>query len=120
MLIKLYGNDSFDTRYSPGECIGTQSAVLMGDPDPKHISTSYVERQNLTMRMSMRRFTRLTNAFSKKIENHMAALALYFMYYNFVRIHQTLRVTPAMAAGVTSKLWDVADIVALLDQKKSN
>ena len=91
----------------------------MGEPDPKHISTSYVERQNLTMRMSMRRFTRLTNGFSKKLENHMAALALYFMYYNFVRIHQTLRVTPAMAAGVTSKLWSVYDIVNLIEARES-
>jgi len=115
VLQKIYGSSS-DTqaRYSPGTCIGCEAHKVSGNPDPKHISTSYVERQNLTMRMSMRRFTRLTNAFSKKLENHMAAVALHFMYYNFARIHQTLRMTPAMAAGVTGKLWDVEDIVALL------
>ena len=91
-----------------------KSAVIQQE---KHISTSYVERQNLTMRMHMRRFTRLTNAFSKKLENHIAAVSLHFMYYNFVRIHQTLRVTPAMAAGITDRVWDVADIVKLLDEK---
>ncbi len=89
----------------------------MGRPDPRHVSTSYVERQNLTMRMSMRRFTRLTNAFSKKVENLAAAVALHFCYYNFVRIHQTLRVTPAMEAGVTDRLWSVKDIAGLLDSK---
>lgn len=104
MLIKLYGADSFDTKYSPGECIGTQSAVLQGKPDPKHISTSFVERQNLTMRMSMRRFTRLTNGFSKKVENHEHMLAIYFMYYNYCRVHQTLRVTPAMEAGLADQV----------------
>ena len=115
-LIKVYGaSGEAQTRYSPGQCIGIESKAVTGTPDPKHISTSFVERQNLTMRMSMRRFTRLTNAFSKKLENHMAAIALHFMYYNFARIHQTTRVSPAMAAGVTSKLWDVTDIVALLD-----
>jgi IS1 family transposase len=121
MLVKIYGAEpGSETRYSPAVCMGCKKENKVGNPDPKHISTSYVERQNLTMRMSMRRFTRLTNGFSKKIENHIAALAVYFMYYNFVRIHQTLRVTPAMAAGVTSKLWDVCDIVALLGQEKSN
>lgn len=115
-LIKVYGaSGETQTRYSPGQCIGIECRAVTGTPDPKHISTSFVERQNLTMRMSMRRFTRLTNAFSKKLENHMAAIALHFMYYNFARIHQTLRMSPAMAAGVTSKLWDVEDIVALLD-----
>jgi IS1 family transposase len=115
-LIKIYGSSGdTHTRYSPGECIGIECRTVTGDPDPKHISTSFVERQNLTMRMSMRRFTRLTNAFSKKLENHMAAIALHFMYYNFARIHQTLRMSPAMAACVTSKLWDVDDIVTLLD-----
>jgi IS1 family transposase len=114
-LIKVYGADrSTEARYSPADFLATEKIRVLGDPDPKHISTSYVERQNLTMRMSMRRFTRLTNAFSKKIENHAAAVALYFMYYNFVRIHQTLRTTPAMAAGVTSKLWEISDIVKLL------
>jgi IS1 family transposase len=115
MLIKMYGNDRVtEARYSPAECTGTRTVGITGNPDVKHISTSYVERSNLTMRMSVRRFTRLTNGFSKKIENHVAAVSLYFMYYNFVRIHQTLRTTPAMAAGVTDKLWDVEDIVALL------
>jgi IS1 family transposase len=119
MLVKIYGADaSEEKRYSPAVCSGCKKTAITGDPDPKHISTSYVERQNLTMRMSMRRFTRLTNGCSKKIENHVAALAVYFMYYNFVRIHQTLRVTPAMAAGVTTKLWDISDIVMLLE--KSN
>ena len=87
---------------------------MTGNPDPDHINTSYIERQNLTMRMSMRRFTRLTNAFSKKLENHIATVAIHTMYYNFVRIHQTLRVTPAMAAGLTDRLWDVEDLVGLL------
>src|ERR1035437_10157865 len=103
MLIKLYGNDSFDTKYSPGECMGTQTAIMQGSPDPKHISTSFVERQNLTMRMSMRRFTRLTNAHSKKLENHRFAVAMFYAYYNFCRVHQTLRVTPAMEAGLTDR-----------------
>ena len=114
-LIKVYGvSGEAQTRY-PGQCIGIECNTVTGSPDPKHISTSFVERQNLTMRMSMRRFTRLTNAFSKKLENHMAAIALHFMYYNFARVHQTLRISPAMAAGVTSKLWDIEDIVSLLD-----
>lgn len=90
---------------------------ISGNPDPKHVSTSYVERQNLTMRMHMRRFTRLTNAFSKKLEHHIAAISLHFMYYNFVRVHQTLRVTPAMAAGVTDRVWEMSDIVELLEQR---
>jgi IS1 family transposase len=116
MLVKLYGADpEGEKRYSPAECIGCREQVIQGNPDSAHISTSYSERQNLTMRMSMRRFTRLTNAFSKKVENHAAAVALHFMHYNFCRIHQSLRVTPAQAAGVTNKLWDVEDIVALLD-----
>lgn len=118
MLVKLYGNDSeSDTRYSPAECIGCERVGIVGRPDPSHISTSHVERQNLTMRMRMRRFTRLTNAFSKKVENHQWAVALHYMHYNFCRIHQTLRVTPAMAAGVTDHAWDVAEIAALLDSK---
>jgi hypothetical protein len=102
-------------RYSPAECIGCEKEVVFGNPDPNFISTSYIERQNLTMRMSMRRFTRLTNGFSKKIENHMHAIALHYMHYNFVRIHKSLRCTPAMAAGVTKKLWSIEDIVRLLD-----
>ena len=121
MLSKLYGSDQTpeETRYSPAVCIGTRQQPMSGDPDPKHVSTSYVERQNLTMRMHMRRFTRLTNAFSKKLENHVAAISLHFMYYNFVRIHQTLRITPAMAAGVTNRVWEVSDIVALFDSSKA-
>jgi len=114
MLIKLYGNDSYDTKYSPGECIGVRMAVLSGDPDPNHISTSYVERQNLTMRMSMRRFTRLTNAHSKKIENHRAAIALHYMHYNYCRIHSTLKVTPAMEAEIAGHVWSIEELVGLL------
>jgi IS1 family transposase len=117
VLQKLYGADpAGEKRYSPATCIGTRCETVVGDPDPKHISTSYVERQNLTMRMSMRRFTRLTNAFSKKVENHIAAVAVYFMYYNFGRVHQTLRVTPAMEAGVANHAWTIAEIVALLER----
>jgi len=117
VLMKLYAGApraEGDTRYSPAVCIGAEKKPKIGNPDSKHISTSYVERQNLTMRMQIRRFTRLTNAFSKKIENHVASLAIHYMHYNFVRIHQTLRVSPAMAAGVTDRLWSVADLVALL------
>ena len=114
-LTKIYGNDpEGEKRYSPAKCLGCDTKIVTGDPDAKHISTSYVERQNLTMRMSMRRFTRLTNAFSKKVENHAAAVALYFMYYNFARIHQTLRVTPAMEAGVAQHVWSIEEIVGLL------
>lgn len=118
LLIKLYGNPSQpDTRYSPGVCIGTESVRIIGTPDPKHISTSYVERQNLTMHMSMRRFTRLTNAFSKKVENHVHMLAIYFMYYNFCRVHTTLRVTPDMEAGIASHVWTIEELVRLLDAR---
>jgi IS1 family transposase len=117
MLIKLYGNDSFDRRYSTGDCIGTRTAVLSGSPDPLHISTSFVERSNLTMRMSMRRFTRLTNGFSKKIENHGHMLAIYYLYYNFCRVHQTLRVTPAMEAGLAHTIWTIEDMVKLMAPK---
>ena len=123
MLIKMYGNspETAKGRYSPAECTGARKVKIEGKPDKKHVSTSYSERQNLTMRMHMRRFTRLTNGFSKKIESHANAVALHFMYYNFVRIHQTLRMTPAMAAGVSSRLWEVSDIVALVeaDEAKS-
>lgn len=119
-LVKLYGEcPDTDHRYSPAECNGTRKEIISGYPDRKHISTSYVERQNLTMRMSMRRFTRLTNGFSKKIENHAHAIALHFMYYNFVRIHKTLRVTPAMEVGLTKKLWSVQDLVRLLDENSN-
>jgi IS1 family transposase len=117
MLQKIYGSDpEGEKRYSPAKCIGAECRIVQGEPDPKHISTSYVERQNLSMRVSMRRFTRLTNAFSKKIENHAAAVALYFVYYNFGRVHQTLRVTPAMEAGITDHVCTIAEIVALLDR----
>lgn len=120
MLVKIYGKPQEEIRYSPAQCLGAQTHVVTGDPDPAHVSTSYVERQNLTMRMSMRRFTRLTNGFSKKVDNHRHALALHYMYYNFARIHKTLRCTPAMAAGVTKRLWEVSDIVALLDMNFEN
>lgn len=116
MLIKLYGSDpEGEKRYSPSKIIGIEEKRIAGNPDPKHISTSYVERQNLTMRMSMRRFTRLTNGFSKKVENLAHAVSIHFMYYNFARIHRTLRVTPAMEAKVTDRLWDIEDIVKLLN-----
>jgi hypothetical protein len=115
VLQKLYGQDANpEKRYSPAVCLGCDVKEIAGSPDPKHISTSYVERQNLTMRMSMRRFTRLTNAFSKKVENDAAAVALYFMWYNFGRVHETLRVTPAMESGVTDHVWSVEEIVAPL------
>lgn len=117
MIVKVYGHnqDEQTRRYSPAQCIGCEKEVITGNPDQNLISTSYIERQNLTMRMSMRRFTRLTNGFSKKIENHMHAIALHYMYYNFCRIHKTLRCTPAMEAGVSKTLWSIEDIVALLD-----
>jgi IS1 family transposase len=117
MLVKIYGAspESAKGRYSPAECTGIRKTRIEGEPYIDHVSTSYVERQNLTMRMHMRRFTRLTNGFSKKVENHAYAVALHFMYYNFVRIHKSLRVTPAMAAGVTDRLWEMTDIVALLE-----
>ncbi|HLF58556.1 MAG TPA: IS1 family transposase [Alphaproteobacteria bacterium] len=116
MLVKIYGQGpEGQRRYSPPEIVGTETFCCTGKPDPKHVSTSFAERQNLSMRMGMRRFTRLTNAFSKKIENHIHALSIYFMHYNFVRIHQSLRATPAMAAGVTSKLWEMSDMVKVLE-----
>jgi IS1 family transposase len=118
-LHKVYASSQEETRDSPAVCVGCERKTVMGNPDPEHVSTSYVERQNLTMRMHMRRFTRLTNAFSKKITNHLATVAIYFMWYNFVRVHQTLRVTPAMEAGVTAKLWTVLDMVALLPKSVS-
>ena len=116
MLVKHYGTPVGPIgRYSPGECIGTEQRRVEGRPDPAHISTSYAERANLTLRMGSRRFTRLTNGFSKKLENLGHAVALHFMYYNFGRIHQTLRCTPAMAAGVTGQLWELADMVKVLE-----
>ena len=118
MLRKTYGADpEAEKRYSPAKIQGCSTDIVAGDPSPKHISTSYIERQNLTMRMSMKRFARLSNGFSKKIENHAHAVALHFMHYNFARIHKTLRTTPAQAAGVTDRLWEIADIVTLLDSK---
>jgi IS1 family transposase len=121
MLVKLYGatSESAKGRYSPAECTGAIKTPITGTPDKAHISTSYSERQNLTMRMHMRRFTRLTNAFSKKIENHAYAVALHMMYYNFVRVHQKLRVSPAMAAGVSERLWEVSDVVALIETEEA-
>jgi IS1 family transposase len=121
MLVKMYGApDGAVGRYSPGECIGAEKRRVEGRPDPAHISTSFAERQNLSMRMGTRRFTRLTNGFSKKAENHAHAVAIYFMHYNFVRIHQTLRCTPAMAAGVTTKLWELTDLVKTLEDWESS
>jgi IS1 family transposase len=121
MLVKLYGNDrESDTRYSPAECIGCRAIPISGSPKLRHISTSYVERQNLTMRMQMRRFTRLTNAFSKKIENLGHAVALHFMHYNFCRVHQTLRVTPAMEAGLTDHVWTIDEVVGLFRENVQN
>lgn len=116
-LQKQYGPDpQAEKRYSPAVCTGCTTKVIHGDPDAGHVNTSYIERQNLTMRMNIRRFTRLTNAFSKKLDNHMHSVALFYMHYNFVRVHQTLRVTPAMEAGLTTRVWSIADIVALVDQ----
>src|SRR6266849_1235473 len=116
-LIKLYGASQEETRYSPAECIGCETSIVTGNPKAQHISTSYVERQNLTMRMGMRRFTRLTNGFSKKIENHFYAVAIHFMHYNFCRIHKTLRVTPAMEAGVSNHIWSIEELLGILDSK---
>ena len=120
MLVKIYGNEpENERRYSSAECISTDRRVMQGNPDPNKISTSYVERQNLTMRMSMRRFTRLTNGFSKKIENLEYAVALHFMYYNFARVHQSLTNpyprTPAMAAGIENHIWTIEEIIKLID-----
>ena len=118
-LVKLYGSDSEqEKRYSPAKCVGTDSNVITGKPDPKHVSTSYIERQNLSMRMGMRRFTRLTNAFSKKLANLEAALAIYYLHYNFVRVHQTLGTTPAVAAGVALHEWTIEEIVGLLEARE--
>lgn len=119
MLVKTYGSapETLKGKYSPPICTGARRVRISGSPDVDHVSTSYVERSNLTMRMHMRRFTRLTNGFSKKVEAHANAVSLHFMYYNFCRIHSKLRVTPAMAAGVTDRLWEVSDLSALLDER---
>lgn len=124
MLVKLYGTgaatteDAAGRRYSPAECIGTRTDNITGNPDPKHVSTSYAERANLTIRMAMRRFTRLTNAFSKKLENHAHMVALYALWYNFVRIHKSLRTSPAMAAGIETRLWSMEDVVRLIEARE--
>jgi IS1 family transposase len=116
MLVRVYGNDpEAEKRYSPAICTACKKEAIIGDPDPKHISTSYIERQNFTMRMGIRRFTRLTNAFSKKIENHAAAVSLHMMYYNFARVHMTIKTTPAVASGVADHLWSIEEIIALMD-----
>ncbi|MFC0289318.1 DDE-type integrase/transposase/recombinase [Kaistia hirudinis] len=120
MLVKLYGEPSTSTperKYSPAECVGARKERISGDPDKAHVSTSHVERANLTMRMSMRRFTRLTNAFSKKIDNHIHALSLYFVWYNFARQHKAHKLSPAMAAGVADRLWSMEDIANLIDAR---
>ena len=117
-LVKLYsehGGLTPERRYSPAHCTGALKRRVTGRPDPSHVSTSHVERMNLSIRMQNRRFTRLTNAFSKKLDNHIHALALYFCFYNFCRIHKSLRMTPAMAAGITDRLWSLEDIVAKID-----
>jgi IS1 family transposase len=119
-LVKVYGNDpEGQKRYSPAQCLSTKRVDIIGSPNHQHISTSYVERQNLNMRMNMRRFTRLTNAFSKKIENHVAMIALFHMHYNFVRVHQTLRVTPAMEAGISQHVWSIQEVAALCSDIQS-
>ncbi len=118
MLVKLYGpSPEPETRYSPARCNGIMAQAIIGNPDPAHVCTSHVERQNLTMRMQIRRFTRLTNAFSKKVENLEAAVNLHFVFYNFVRVHQTLGTTPAVALGIADRVWKLEDIIQLLDSK---
>src|SRR5581483_2702326 len=123
MLVKLYGAETggqgHEREYSPSECVGARKDAITDSPDPAHISTSYVERQTLTMRMSMRRFTRLTNAFSKKLENHARMVALYAVWYNFVRPHESLRMSPAMAAEIETRLWSMEDVAALCEPKAS-
>src|SRR5258707_6530236 len=122
MLVKIYGasNENPESRYSPASCIGCRTGVLNGNPEPDHISPSFVERQNLSMRMGMRRFTRLTNGFSKKLENHGHMVALYFMHYNFCRVHKTLRVTPAMEAGLTDHIWSIEELLDLQNSKATH
>jgi hypothetical protein len=123
MLVKIYGDPQpygYPTKTTPAECISAEKHIKRGSPDPKHICTSFVEHQNLTIRMSQRRVTRLANAFSKKKHNHCMALALHFTYYNFVRIHQTLKATPAMAAGLADRPWPLADLVGLLEAREAS
>ena len=117
MLVKTYESSQEETRYSPAVCTSAEAKPIMGNPDPQHISTSFIERQNLSMRMGIRRFTRLTNGFSKKVENHAAAVALYYMHYNFCRVHQTLRVTPAMEAGIADHIWTIEEMLSKIGQK---
>jgi IS1 family transposase len=120
IMDKLYGNDAEkEVSYSPAQCIGCMSTVITGNPVPEHISTSFVKRQNWSVRTEMRRYTRLSNGFSRKIENHATAVALYYFYYNFIKIHRTLRVSPAMAAGVTDHLWEVSDLVAIWESEEA-
>jgi IS1 family transposase len=119
-LIKIYGASQEETRYSPAECIGCETKVISGRPKTEHISTSHIERQNLTMRMGMRRFTRLTNGFSKKVENHAHAIAIHFMHYNFCRVHKTLRVTPAMEAGITDHIWTIEEMISATQNLGAN
>jgi IS1 family transposase len=118
ILQKIYGGSQDETRYSPATCIGIETRAVTGNPDPRHVSTSFVERQNLSVRMSLRRYTRLTNAFSRKLENHAAAVALYYFSYNLIKIHGTLRCSPAMAAGVVNRLFEISDLVALLEAEE--
>lgn len=122
-LVKLYGKPPFtrrtEARYSPIECVGARKERRWGEPDPEHISTSHVERSNLSIRMHNRRYTRLTNAFSKKLENHYHSLALYFFFYNFLRIHKSLEVTPAMEAGLAQRVWEWGDLIELMDDPYS-
>ena len=116
-LVKIYGQTvEGEKRYSPAQFVGCSTKSVTGSPDPKHISTSFAERQNLTMRMHMRRYTRLTNGFSKKLQNHIHMAALYTVWYNWIRVHKTLRITPAMAARLTDRVWDLADIIAIMDE----
>lgn len=118
MLVKVYGVSQEEIRYSPAECISCEQKVISGSPDQQHISTSFIERQNWTVRTNMRRYTRLSNGFSRKVENHFAAVALNYFSYNFIKIHSTLRTSPAMAAGITDKLWSVEDLVALWEREE--
>lgn len=115
MMQKVYASEGPEGRYSPAKIVSTHTEVIKGIPDPRHISTSYVERQNLTLRMHNRRYTRLTNAFSKKAENHVASVHLHYLHYNFCRVHQTLRTTPAMAVGLADHVWSIEEVVGLLD-----